>query len=113
MRGHTRARASTRIAVLSVLVLTTGVLLASTPAASPSPSGSLAKVDASVLRQVRANGSATFWGLFRQQADLSKASAVADWTARGAVVVDSLKAVAHSRHRAGRAGGARRHRAHP
>ncbi|TMK85183.1 MAG: hypothetical protein E6G44_07910 [Actinobacteria bacterium] len=103
MLGRSRARASTRFAVLSVLVLTTGVLLASAPAASPSPSGSLAKVDASVLRQIHVNGSARFWVLFRQQADLSRASAIADWTARGAFVVDSLKAVASSSQRAMRA----------
>jgi subtilisin family serine protease len=49
------------------------------------------------------HGSASFWILLRQRADLSAARSIAKWGARGAFVVRQLKSVANSSQRALRA----------
>src|SRR6266536_214467 len=93
---------SARLVVLTVVVLTSGALIASAPAASPAPRSS-AKVDARVTQQVRAQGSATFWALFTRSADLRPAFAIADWTARGIFVLDALRSTADDSQRTVRA----------
>jgi hypothetical protein len=46
------------------------------------------------------HGSASFWILIRQKADLSAARSITKWGARGAFVVRQLKSVANSSQRA-------------
>jgi subtilisin family serine protease len=60
-------------------------------------------VDARVLHELRAQGSASFWILLRQKADLSAAPSIRNWGARGGYVLRQLKSVANSSQRALRA----------
>jgi subtilisin family serine protease len=98
MSGDVSARSGRRMAVASVLVLTVGLLVASAPSAFPSSRVS-SKIDPRVAQQVQAQGAANFWVLFRAKANLSKAPAIKDWTARGWFVVNALKNTANSSQR--------------
>ncbi len=91
------ARPSRRLVVASVLALAMGLLIASAPSAFPSTQPS--KVDARVAQQIKAHGSADFWILFKQKANLSKAYRIRNWTDRGWYVVNNLKATANSSQR--------------
>ncbi|MGH2572438.1 MAG: S8 family serine peptidase [Actinomycetota bacterium] len=72
------------------LALTSGLVMA----ASSATAGG--KIDAKVLRAVKGGKAATYWAILRRSADLSGASSIADWDARGAFVVDRLRAVANA-----------------
>ena len=97
MSGAISARPSKRLVVASVLTLAMGLLIASAPSAFPSTKPS--KVDARVAQQIKSHGSADFWILFKQKANLSKAYSIRNWTDRGWYVVNSLKATANASQR--------------
>ena len=96
--GRPRRTAATFIA----LALTTGLVIAAAPAAVPASSG-MGKVDARVLKAVQGGKSATYWAILSKRADLSGASAVSDWNARGWYVYNRLTGVANSTQRGLRA----------
>lgn len=78
------------------LVLLTALLaMLSTLAA---PAGAEAdpadKIERAVAEALEAKDSSDFWVMFTEQADLSGASQVADWNARGQAVLDALRATA-------------------
>jgi len=58
--------------------------------------GPPAPIDPAVLAELDTHGEATFFVLFREQADLSPASAIRDWGERGRFVHDRLVATAES-----------------
>jgi subtilisin family serine protease len=66
--------------------------------ASVSASG-LQKIDRRVLQAVKAGKSASYWALLRQRADLSGASSIKSWNARGQYVYSRLTNVASSSQR--------------
>ncbi|MGH2557324.1 MAG: S8 family serine peptidase, partial [Actinomycetota bacterium] len=89
-RGPVRRR---RALVFSfVMTLTAGLVLAAGPVATRAGG----KVDPSVLKAVQGGRAAAYWAILEDQADLSRASSITDWDARGAWVVDRLKEVAGS-----------------
>jgi subtilisin family serine protease len=90
------------LAVPLAVVLLTGLLIPTAQSASTAPR-SLGKVDARVLYQLNTQGSASFWILLRQKADLSAAPSIRNWGARGAFVLHQLKSVANSSQRSLRA----------
>jgi subtilisin family serine protease len=102
MRRGDASRSRTRLAVPLAVALVTGLLIATAQTASTAPR-SLGKVDAKVVSQMRTQGSASFWVLLRQKADLSAAPSIKKWGARGAFVVRQLKSVASSTQRSLRA----------
>src|SRR5256885_1725934 len=79
---------------LVAAVLVVGFVLGTSPMGTAASFGGGHKVDARVLQAARATGSATYWVLLRQHADLSAASAIGDWNTRGAFVVDQLRRAA-------------------
>ncbi|MDT8307089.1 MAG: carboxypeptidase regulatory-like domain-containing protein [Anaerolineae bacterium] len=56
--------------------------------------GQAAPVEPEVLQQIDTHGEATFWVILKEQADLSQAYNIADWTERGQFVVEQLQKVA-------------------
>jgi subtilisin family serine protease len=79
---------------LAVAMLALVLLVGSGALAAPGGSASgPAKIAPAVLQDA-AEGETTFWAVMKQQADLSPAYGIWDWTARGAFVVDRLQAVA-------------------
>lgn len=76
------------------LALTTGLAVAAAPGSMSAPGPR--KVDRRVARAVEGGKTATYWVILRQRADLSGASAIQGWTARGWFVVKRLQSVADS-----------------
>jgi subtilisin family serine protease len=76
------------------LALTTTLVVAAAPAAVSAPG--LRKADRRVLRAVESGGTASYWAILRQKADLSGAGSIQGWTARGWFVVNRLQSVADS-----------------
>lgn len=70
-----------------------GVFTAPATAAPPATDAN-AKIEGTVAKALAAKDSADFWVMFSQTADLSGPSAVTDWAARGAAVVDALRQTA-------------------
>lgn len=58
--------------------------------------GGMAPIDPAILAELDAKGEATFWVLFREQADLKPAHAIRDWNERGRFVYERLVATAES-----------------
>ncbi|HEX9994805.1 MAG TPA: S8 family serine peptidase [Acidimicrobiales bacterium] len=79
--------------VAAVVLAALAALLPAVPAPSAGAAVRVA-VPAAVADQVAATGKATFWVVLRDRADLATASRVGDWSARGAAVVDALRATA-------------------
>jgi subtilisin family serine protease len=73
--------------ILSLAIAWLGAAQAQTPAVSQ-------KIEAKVLADLRQNTQTTFFVILREQANMSSATAIADWRARGGWVVNSLKQVA-------------------
>jgi subtilisin family serine protease len=69
---------------------------ASSSTGSASATDPMAKVDAKVLQDIAANGTATFWLLFGEKADLSDAAAIPNAAARRAFVYEQLSKTAES-----------------
>ncbi|MCK0112591.1 cell wall-binding repeat-containing protein [Ornithinimicrobium sp. F0845] len=65
------------------------------PAPAADPSGG-DRVDSSVLAELQTDGAADFWIYFADRADLSAASSIEDWDARGQAVYDALVATAEA-----------------
>ena len=84
---------SSRSASLMVSLMV--VLSLATPALAQGGKG-MAPIDPAVLAEFNAKGEATFWVLFREQADLSPAFAIRDWNQRGRFVYERLVATAES-----------------
>jgi subtilisin family serine protease len=63
------------------------------PAQAQTP-GVSQKIEAKVMADLRQNARTTFFVVLREQANMSSATAIADWRARGGWVVNSLKEVA-------------------
>jgi subtilisin family serine protease len=84
------------------VALVTGLLIATAQTASTTPR-SFGKVDARVVQQLKAQGSANVFIVLRQSADLTRAKSIKNWTARGQYVVRQLKSVANSSQRGLRA----------
>src|SRR5829696_881037 len=83
--GRALGLASAVLAAIGLLVI---------PAeAQPSQSGS-SKIENSLAAELNTEGSADFYVEFAEQADLSAASAIADWNQRGAAVVAALRRTA-------------------
>ena len=79
---------------LVVLTVISAGLMLTGPAAQTAPAAEdAAKIKPKLSRQLEAKGEASFWIRF-DQADLSSASKISDWTERGQVVYDTLKAAA-------------------
>jgi subtilisin family serine protease len=93
MHDRRAARPNRAVVALLALAMTTGLVMA----ASPATAGG--KIDAKVLRAVKGGKVATYWAILHRSADLSGASSIKDWDARGAWVVDRLQAVANSSQR--------------
>lgn len=55
-----------------------------------------APIDPAVVAQLNDSGEATFWVVFREQADLSPAVEIRDWGGRGRFVYERLVEVAHA-----------------
>ena len=81
----------TLLALAAVVTLAGAALPSVTPASAQS-----APVDPDVYADLAAaaDGQAAFLVVLRQQADLSQAESIDDWTARGQYVVDQLRATA-------------------
>jgi subtilisin family serine protease len=94
MHSRSVARPRRAVIVLLALAMTAGLAFST---AGPATAGG--KIDAKVLRAVKGGKVATYWAILRQKADLSGASSIKDWDARGAWVVDRLQAVANSSQR--------------
>ncbi len=58
-----------------------------------------APIDPAVIAELETRGEATFWVLFRDQADLDAAFAIRDWDERGRFVYERLVATAESSQR--------------
>jgi subtilisin family serine protease len=93
-RPHTRRRGRALLGLFAAVLAMVGVFAA--PAAAAPPDTSAAKIEQSVVNALAAKDSADFWVMFGQTANLASASAVKDWSARGAAVVDALKQTADS-----------------
>jgi subtilisin family serine protease len=91
-RRVTRSRRT--VVALLALALTAGLVMAAAPAAVSA--GGLSKVDAKVLQAVQGGKSTVYWALLRQKADLSGATSIKDWDARGWYVYNRLNAVANT-----------------
>lgn len=87
-----RGRGTGPLALLAAVLAMLGVFVA--PATAAPPDTSAAKIEQSVTNALAAKDSADFWVVFSQTADLSSASSIKDWTARGAAVVNALKTTA-------------------
>jgi len=83
-----------RIVLGWLAAVLTASLVAAAPAAISSPG--LEKVDRRVLRMLQGGRTVAYWVLLRQKADLSGASRIQDWDARGSFVYQRLNAVANS-----------------
>ena len=91
-----RAARPRRAAVaLLALALTTGLVLVGTAGSAPASTG-LQKVDAGVLRAVQGGRTTSYWALLKQKADLTGASSITNWGARGWFVYNRLTQVANS-----------------
>ena len=78
--------------LFAALVLSLGALSAlAGPAAPAAGADDGEKIQPKLERRLDAKGSADFWVRFEQRADLTKAAAIEDWTARGAAVVEALR----------------------
>ncbi|HYT81491.1 MAG TPA: S8 family serine peptidase [Actinomycetota bacterium] len=95
MRGSVAARRGRALVAVLAVALTTGLVLFGTAGSAPASTG-LQKVDARVLQAVQGGGSATYWAILGQKADLSGAVSITGWTARGWYVYDRLTGVANS-----------------
>jgi subtilisin family serine protease len=102
MRRGDASRTRARLAIPLAVALVTGLLIATAQSASTTPR-SFGKVDARVVRQLQATGSANVLIVLRQSANLSRAKHITNWTARGRYVVRQLKTVARESQRGLRA----------
>ncbi len=75
------------------LTLTAGMLSPSNAVAGEAPQAK-ASIEKSLQNKLDSKGTADLWVVFDEKADLTKASAVKDWTARGDAVVKALQATA-------------------
>ncbi len=96
-RGPARFRSAAFAAI--ALALSSGLLVTAGSGLTPAAAGQQ-KIDSRVLQQVRAGHTATYWVLLRQHADLSAASSISNWNARGWYVYNRLTSVATSSQRA-------------
>lgn len=89
-----RGRSLALVATAS-LAMVAGLLSPAAALAAPEPVAKPAPVDKAVQKKLDAKGAADLWLVFDEKADLTKASAVKDWTARGEAVVEALKDTAN------------------
>jgi subtilisin family serine protease len=92
MLGRTRSK-DRRVLSAGGVVLAIALLVVSATASSASSSSST-KISSSVQAQLDRQNSASFWVVLSSKADLSAAPAIANWSARGSFVVDTLQAQA-------------------
>lgn len=92
-RPATRRRCRALLGLFAALLAVLGVFTAPAATAAP-PDTSAAKIEADVTKALAAKDRANFWVLLNEKADLSGASAIKDWAARGAAVVDALRQTA-------------------
>jgi subtilisin family serine protease len=102
MQRGDASRSRARLAVPLAVALVTGLLIATAQSASTAPR-SFGKVDARVVQQLKATGTANVLIVLRQSANLSRAKHIKNWTARGQFVVRQLKSVANTSQRGLRA----------
>jgi subtilisin family serine protease len=102
MRRGDASRSRARLAVALAVALVTGLLIATAQSASTAPR-SFGKVDARVVQQLKATGSANVLIVLRQSANLSRAKHITNWAARGQFVVRQLESVANASQRGLRA----------
>jgi Subtilase family/PASTA domain len=91
-RGHDRSR----LWIAACAALLVGLLAAAAPvlASGPAPGTRSAPVEANVFEQIAAEGSASFWVVMGQEADLHAAPAIEDRSDRGEFVFERLNEVA-------------------
>jgi subtilisin family serine protease len=92
---HPHRRGRALLGLLTAVLAMLGVFTAPATAAPPNKDPN-AKIEKAVLSSLSAKDNSDFWVVFGQQADLSGPSQIADWTARGAAVVDALQQTANS-----------------
>src|SRR5882672_11312846 len=102
-RPQTRRRGRALLSLLAAMLAMLGVFTAPATAAPPPSDNSAAKIEKSVTNSLSAKDSADYWITFGQTADLSAATNIKDWNARGAAVVDALKKTADASQAAVRA----------
>ena len=88
------ARPKRAVVALLALALTTGLVLAAGPASVSA--GVSGKIDAKVLKGVQGGKATVYWAILRQKADLSGATAIKNWDARGWYVYNQLTSTAAS-----------------
>src|SRR5712691_4593620 len=79
---------------LVAAVLAVGFVLGTSPMGTAASFSGGHKVDVRVLQAAHARGSATYWVLLRQHADLSATAAISDRNTKGTFVVDRLRRAA-------------------
>ncbi|WP_229402350.1 S8 family serine peptidase [Micromonospora okii] len=82
------ASAGAAIALAAAGLATTGSTVQAAPTAAAD------KIRPDLMSQLREKSESDFWVRFTDRADLSRASAVKDWTQRGAAVAEALRATA-------------------
>ena len=95
-RPHTRRRGRALLGLLAAVLAMLGVFAAPTAAAPAAPpkDNAASKIETAVQKTFASNETTDFWVMFRDSADLSRATAITDWNARGAAVVDALRQTA-------------------
>ena len=63
-------------------------------ASASQPAAPMARIDAAVMQQATVQGESTFWVVLKNEANLTQATTVQNWTERGEYVVDQLKGTA-------------------
>ncbi|HEY0606722.1 MAG TPA: carboxypeptidase regulatory-like domain-containing protein [Herpetosiphonaceae bacterium] len=60
-------------------------------ASASEPAKPMARIDAAVMQQATVEGESTFWVVLKNEANLTQATSIQNWTDRGEFVVDQLK----------------------
>jgi subtilisin family serine protease len=82
------------VAVVATGLAASGAAARATPAAPAAPPAPAEKIKPDLKSKLEAKGSSDFWIRFGEKADLSKASAIKDWTQRGTAVAAELRKTA-------------------
>ncbi|MFU8853337.1 S8 family serine peptidase [Micromonospora sp. SL1-18] len=91
----------TRLSIRGLVVGAVAVLAASmlAPLSAPAHADPKAKIHPRLAKQLSSAGAVDFWVRFDRRVDLTRASAITDWAARGEAVMAELRQAAESRQR--------------
>src|SRR5256885_11858806 len=87
MRHMRRVLTLSMAAVMLAGIWSGGSFASAAGPAKPTP----AKIDSKVLAQIAVSGQTTFFVLLKDKADVSRATSIKDWGARGKFVFDQLR----------------------